>query len=570
MSHVDAEIAACLEAKTSFLLDAGAGSGKTYSLVQALKAVLASDAEKLQRGGQKIACITFTNVAKDEIRDRIADHRLVHVSTIHDFLWELLQPHQRDLRRALEEHNGTLSPKSKRKVPATELSAALAQTMITYSDRGSNYLKGRLHHDDLLAIARVVFKNAPLLSRLTAARYPFLFVDEYQDTSETVIRLILESLLPTARGVLTVGFFGDKLQSIYHGGEHPGVGEIPAELCAGLQVIKKEENRRCSRAVIRLLNRMRTDIQQTPAADSVEGAAVYLHIDRTHSDPIAVATGYLETKLGWSLGPNEFKLLLLTHTLIGRRTGYAGLLDLYSKRSSFHREHLVGGDDPTINYFLSRVEPLAVSWESDKQSTTIKLLKDFGADLSSKGSLHSARESLDDLLRLRRNGTVGDVLRHLRDSRLVPLPEELDFRLDGRTRQIPQEDAKEREYEEKDREFFSGFFGLRYPELVAFVGFFNEHTPYSTKHGVKGAEFDTVLVVLDDGGANWNLYSFEKYLSGSDLPKNEQRWKRTRNLFYVCCSRAKKRLAVVDLTERSTEKDRKLATLFGEPAVSYL
>ena len=41
-------------------------------------------------------------------------------------------------------------------------------------------------------------------------------------------------------------------------------------------------------------------------------------------------------------------------------------------------------------------------------------------------------------------------------------------------------------------------------------------TPYATKHGVKGDEFDTVLVVLDAAGAAWNFYSFDKYLSGAD------------------------------------------------------
>jgi DNA helicase-2/ATP-dependent DNA helicase PcrA len=82
---------------------------------------------------------------------------------------------------------------------------------------------------------------------------------------------------------------------------------------------------------------------------------------------------------------------------------------------------------------------------------------------------------------------------------------------------------------------------------------------------VKGDEFDTVYVVLDDKGAHWNLYSFEKYLSGEDAGgTNADRADRTRNLFYVCCSRAKSNLIVVDLASGSPRKDQRVKQLFGE------
>lgn len=44
------------------------------------------------------------------------------------------------------------------------------------------------------------------------------------------------------------------------------------------------------------------------------------------------------------------------------------------------------------------------------------------------------------------------------------------------------------------------------------------------------------FVVLDDSGAGWNFYSFEKYLSGVDEKGNTERAKRSRIVFYVCCS----------------------------------
>ena len=63
--------------------------------------------------------------------------------------------------------------------------------------------------------------------------------------------------------------------------------------------------------------------------------------------------------------------------------------------------------------------------------------------------------------------------------------------------------------------------------------------PFSTQHKVKGAEFDNVLVILDNG--KWNQYNFQNLFT---LSGNESVLKRTRKIFYVCCTRAKERLYV--------------------------
>ena len=57
----DERIADCLAEGRSFVLDAGAGAGKTYSLVEGLKKLCAPPvAARLRRDGQQIACITYT------------------------------------------------------------------------------------------------------------------------------------------------------------------------------------------------------------------------------------------------------------------------------------------------------------------------------------------------------------------------------------------------------------------------------------------------------------------------------------------------------------------------------
>lgn len=58
---------ACLSDGQSFRLDAGAGAGKTYSLIKALRFLIERNKDLFEKRSQQIACITFTNVAKDEI-----------------------------------------------------------------------------------------------------------------------------------------------------------------------------------------------------------------------------------------------------------------------------------------------------------------------------------------------------------------------------------------------------------------------------------------------------------------------------------------------------------------------
>ncbi|PVM91763.1 DNA helicase UvrD [Caulobacter radicis] len=570
MTKADEEIAECLKARISFLLDAGAGAGKTYSLVQALRAVLKEHRRQLAANGQTIACITFTNVAKDQILERIGHDAVVRVSTIHDFLWEVIAPHQKALKAALLKFNAALGDRSSRKKDPGELVAALPDLAVTYSDTGSNFLKGRLFHDDLLGVARIMFADNPLLCRLTTARHPFLFVDEYQDTSPAVIDIVLGNLLPGATEGFVVGLFGDKLQNIYHGGEHPGVGEIPAALAAQLRPIVKAENRRCSEAVIRVLNRIRTDIEQFPAADNAPGAAVYVHPGHDGDAGLAAAHTFVDEKLGWSRKAPACRELFLTHRLIAGKAGYGDLLALYAERGSFARDRLMDGEDPSIAYFLKRVEPLAAAWTEGDQGRTLSLLRANGHKLSSNADKRTARQALDELVRLRDEGTIGGLTGHIGASGLFPLLDDLAFRLGGGKREVASEDAPAAEREAREQTFYAGLFALPYREVRAFADFFAAHTPFATKHGVKGDEFDTVLVVLDDGGASWNLYSFSKYLSGEDTVANEKRWNRSRNVFYVCCSRAKTNLAVIDLTARSGTKDQRVRELFGADNAHFL
>jgi DNA helicase-2/ATP-dependent DNA helicase PcrA len=100
------------------------------------------------------------------------------------------------------------------------------------------------------------------------------------------------------------------------------------------------------------------------------------------------------------------------------------------------------------------------------------------------------------------------------------------------------------------------FLDCQVGELWAYRRYFTEESPFATHDGVKGAQFERVLVVVDDEEAAFNQYFYGKYFGYAPLSDNGQAridaveetvLDRTRRLFYVCCSRAVKDLAVVNL-----------------------
>ena len=82
---------------------------------------------------------------------------------------------------------------------------------------------------------------------------------------------------------------------------------------------------------------------------------------------------------------------------------------------------------------------------------------------------------------------------------------------------------------------------------------------FDTHQGVKGREFQRVMVVISDDEARGFLFNYEKVFGATSKSRtdhsNEALGKetsidRTTRLFYVTCSRAKHALAIVNYTSR--------------------
>jgi DNA helicase-2/ATP-dependent DNA helicase PcrA len=100
----------------------------------------------------------------------------------------------------------------------------------------------------------------------------------------------------------------------------------------------------------------------------------------------------------------------------------------------------------------------------------------------------------------------------------------------------------------------NAFLGCAATELWGYRQYIEDQSPFATQQGVKGAEFERVLVILDDEEGDYNLFSYGKYFGITPLSATDQKHLdegtdsvlgRTRRLFYVCCSRAFQHLAVV-------------------------
>ncbi len=260
MASASEQVVESLDARQSFIVEAGAGSGKTRTLVESLSYLLGTRAGDFLSGNQQIVCITCTNVAANEILARINRDPLVRVSTIHDFLWSVIRGFQSELREGILVANSAAEPKKR----IEDLD--LAGMTIEYWQYPRKWAEGKLHHDDIVSLSAWMFSTYPKLARLVADRYPIIFVDEYQDTHESTIQLLLDVLVEGNSDRLTVGLFGDHMQKIYD----RGVGKVDRP---SLRVIQKQENYRCSLAVIELLNQLRPSLQQVPGNANVQGSA---------------------------------------------------------------------------------------------------------------------------------------------------------------------------------------------------------------------------------------------------------------------------------------------------------
>jgi DNA helicase-2/ATP-dependent DNA helicase PcrA len=117
---------------------------------------------------------------------------------------------------------------------------------------GRDYAQGLLGRSEVLAMVPKLILDKPLLAKLVARRFPFVLVDESQDTFAEVVNALRH--IAEKQPKFALGFFGDPMQKVYT----TGIGAIHVPGGPdGWSALTKPENFRSSLRVLELINAIR-------------------------------------------------------------------------------------------------------------------------------------------------------------------------------------------------------------------------------------------------------------------------------------------------------------------------
>jgi DNA helicase II / ATP-dependent DNA helicase PcrA len=318
-----------------FKVFAGPGAGKTTWLVEHVQKIL-KQSSRLGLTG-KVACITYTNVAAEQLMNRMRfDKSRVEVTTIHSFLYNHIikpfsfliktdsngeplfniynmQGHEghfphadkirswvytieqsnrknykylsnkdniKDLIKYLSNLDYKLSPSGQIQL-ATKRYADLAVPTSggeLWIYKKKYWSEGILHHEDVLYFAWLIIQNSPRVLDFVRSKFPYVFIDEFQDTT-TLQTVIIRKI---AEGDTTIGVIGDLAQSIYK-----FAGAVKSDFenlnLVGMNAYKLDRNYRSTQAIIDYLNDLRTDISQRGYEKTEAGSPVTILIGSSNA-----------------------------------------------------------------------------------------------------------------------------------------------------------------------------------------------------------------------------------------------------------------------------------------------
>lgn len=254
-----------------FKVVAGPGAGKTHWLTNHIKNVL-QNSTRLGRTA-KIACITYTNTATEEIRSRLIEaiDEKVEIGTIHSFLYKnIVKPYGfllkdqegmnlinlegmdghdehipnrsilgqwieneldktrfylikpdciEDFIQCLKNFDWVLDQDGSLKLQLRPEYMGVAKKIRLPSLNQKQLLaykkyywsRGQVHHEDVLYFAYRILTEQPRVLDFLSLKFPYLFIDEFQDTNPIQTSVVKK----LASKNTIVGVIGDSAQSIY-------------------------------------------------------------------------------------------------------------------------------------------------------------------------------------------------------------------------------------------------------------------------------------------------------------------------------------------------------------------
>lgn len=579
--HVDKEIQECFLKGNSkcFFVFAGAGSGKTRSLINTLTFLDKEYGEELLMHGKQIAVITYTNAACDEISRRLQYKPVFSVSTIHSFLWELIKNHQEDIRewvmqsveteikelkaKQLKGRGGKTSDKRadeiKRKTE--RLSKLGSIKKFSYNPNGDNVGIDSLSHSEVVKMSTEFIEKEQTMQDILTSKYPILLIDESQDTKKELVDALL-LVCENYKDNFIVGMFGDTMQRIYTDGKDNLAECIPEDWIKPVKIM----NHRSAIRIVNLANSIRKTIEnqeQKPRSDAEQGT-VRLFIADSDANKEATekkAATLMEQDTGdsnWN-DENGYKSLILEHHMAASRFGFSDLYTPLNDSKKFDTS-LREGSITELSILYKVVSPLIEAYRKKDDFEIAKIIRKNSPLVNKEAfviavkdqtkTLQEADKAVDKLVKLWDDDSDPlclDILKIIKETGLFQIGNRADSIL-----------AEHSEDEDKKITALRDALSVPFSELEKYAAYVADNTRFATHQGVKGLEFPRVMVIMDDAQARGFLFSYEKLFGAktktdTDI-KNEHEGKdtsisRTARLFYVACTRAQKSLAVIAYTE---------------------
>jgi DNA helicase-2/ATP-dependent DNA helicase PcrA len=241
-----------------------------------------------------------------------------------------------------------------------------------------------------------------------------------------------------------------------------------------------------------------------------------------------------------------------------------------------------------VRAFNNFVLPLVVAMKNGNEFEAMQVLRNHspllardklaGVNVAERlDQLRLFTETLQEMMKPGSGSSNADVLRYIHKLGVVTLDPRLLSYLnlpapveEGKGADADEEDDDDGEELTKEVAAMDTFLACPASQFWGYYTYVNDASPFSTQQGIKGAEFERVLVILDDDEGTHVQFSYDKYLGLKPLSDRDEANRRegketaverTRRLFYVCCTRALKDLIVVLFTADVATAQRKIGAL---------
>ena len=297
----EAQLKAVMTTEGPLLITAGAGTGKTRTLVYRVARLVESGARP-----ESVLLLTFTRRAAASMLTRaasLADARCQRVSggTFHSIGHSVLRKYaelagvqrnftvldQSDTEDLIDLLRRQVKLGKDRRFPRKRTIAGIFSMMVNkaipmkqvlnqeypqfFDERRSledlfqafeqfKRTRQMLTYDDLLVRWREALEMSAELRKQLSDQYRYIMVDEYQDTNKLQAQIV-RLMTATHDNVAVVG---DEFQSIYsfRGASHRNMIEFP-KLFPGTQIIKLEENFRSTQPILDVANEMMAEVKDS-------------------------------------------------------------------------------------------------------------------------------------------------------------------------------------------------------------------------------------------------------------------------------------------------------------------